>query len=398
MKSSLHLVSPEFKADPFPFYARLRAGQTVCRVEIALAPGVREAWLVTRYDDVVAVLKDPRFAKNRENAARKPWLPEFVKPLERNMLDLDEPDHGRLRTLVHKAFTPAMVETLRPRIQQISDRLLDAVEPSGSMDLVRDFSLPLPLTVIVELLGIPAQDQDRFQVWSKAALRPPTRVNTLLAMPSLWAFMRYLRRLFRELRVTPREGLLTALVQVEEAGDRLSEDELLAMAVLLVIAGHETTVNLIASGTLALLEHPEQMERLRNNPALIGSAIEELLRFSNPLETTTMRFACEAVSIAGTTVPRGALVLAVLASANRDEKQFDHADDLNLSRENNRHVAFGLGAHFCLGAPLARIEGQIAINTLLRRLPRLQLAVPVKALRWRATPVLRGLEALPVKF
>lgn len=170
------------------------------------------------------------------------------------------------------------------------------------------------------------------------------------------------------------------------------------MAVLLVIAGHETTVNLIASGTLALLEHPEHMERLRENPALIGSAIEELLRFSNPLETATMRFAREAVSISGTTVPRGALVLAVLASANRDEKQFDHADDLNLARENNRHVAFGLGAHFCLGAPLARIEGQIAINTLLRRLPKLQLAVPVKDLRWRATPVLRGLDALPVKF
>lgn len=186
MKPSVNLVSPEFKADPFPFYAHLRAEQPVCRVEIALAPGLREAWLVTRYDDVVAVLKDPRFAKNRENAARKPWLPEFLKPLERNMLDLDEPDHGRLRTLVHKAFTPAMVETLRPRIQQISDRLLDAVEPMGSMDPVRDFALPLPLTVIVELLGIPAQDQDRFHVWSKAALRPPTLFNTLIAMPSLW--------------------------------------------------------------------------------------------------------------------------------------------------------------------------------------------------------------------
>jgi cytochrome P450 len=398
LKSPINLVSPEFKADPFPFYARLRAQQPVCRVNIALAPGLGEAWLVTRYNDVVTVLKDSRFAKNREHAAKKPWLPEFVKPLERNMLDLDEPDHGRLRTLVHKAFTPAMVERLQPRIQRIADQLLDAVEPKRAMDLVRHFALPLPLTVIVELLGIPAQDQDRFHVWSKAALRPPSLFNTVRAMPSIWAFMRYLRRLFRELRVTPREGLLTALVQVEEAGDRLSEDELLAMAVLLVIAGHETTVNLIASGTLALLEHPEQMERLRGNPALIGPAIEELLRFSNPLETATMRFAREDVTISGTTVPCGALVLAVLASANRDEKQFDHADHLNLARENNRHVAFGLGAHFCLGAPLARLEGQIAINTLLRRLPKLQLAVPVKALRWRATPVLRGLESLPARF
>lgn len=397
MQSQINLISPEFKADPFPFYARLRAEQPVCRVDIALAPGLREAWLVTRYDDVVTVLKDSRFAKNRENAAKKPWLPKFVKPLERNMLDMDEPDHGRLRALVHKAFTPAMVERLQPRIQQIADQLLDAVEPKRAMDLVRDFALPLPLTVIVELLGIPAQDQDRFHVWSKAALRPPTLFNTLRAMPSLWAFMNYLRRLFRELRVAPREGLLTALVQVEEAGDRLSEDELLAMAVLLVIAGHETTVNLIATGTLALLEHPEQMERLRGNPALIGPAIEELLRFSNPLETATMRFARQDVTVAGTSVPRGALVLAVLASANRDENQFDHADLLSLARQNNRHVAFGLGTHFCLGAPLARLEGQIAINTLLRRFPKLELAVPVKALRWRATPVLRGLESLPVR-
>ena len=393
-----NLVSREFKADPFPFYARLRAERPVCRVDIALAPGLREAWLVTRYDDVVAVLKDLRFAKNRENAAKKPWLPEFVKPLERNMLDLDEPDHGRLRTLVHKAFTPAMVEKLQARIQTISDQLLDAVEPKGAMDLVRDFALPLPLTVIVELLGIPSKDQDRFHVWSKSALRPPSLFNTLRAMPSIWAFMRYLRRLFGELRITSREGLLTALVQVEEAGDRLSEDELMAMAVLLVIAGHETTVNLIASGTLALLQHPEQMERLYGNPPLIASAIEELLRFSNPLETATMRFAREDVTISGTVVPRGALVLAVLASANRDENQFDRADKLDLARENNRHVAFGLGAHFCLGAPLARLEGQIAINTLLQRLPKLQLAVPVNALRWRATPVLRGLETLPVRF
>lgn len=393
-----NLVSREFKANPFPFYARLRAEQPVCHVDIALAPGIREAWLVTRYDDVVAVLKDSRFAKNRENAATKPWLPEFVKPLERNMLDLDEPDHGRLRTLVHKAFTPVMVERLQPRIHQIADQLLDAIEPKRAMDLVRDFALPLPLTVIVELLGIPTRDQGRFHVWSKAALRPPSLFNTLRALPSIWAFMRYLRRLFRDLLVTPREGLLTALVRVEEAGDRLSEDELLAMAVLLVIAGHETTVNLIATGTLALLEHPEQMERLRGNPALIGSAIEELLRFCNPLETATMRFAREDVSISGITVPRGALVLAVLASANRDEKQFDRADELDLARQNNRHVAFGLGTHFCLGAPLARLEGQIAINTLVRRLTKLQLAVPVRTLRWRATPVLRGLESLPVRF
>jgi cytochrome P450 len=338
---SIKLGSREFKADPFPYYARLRVEQPVCCVDLPLIPGIRKAWLVARYDDVVAVLKDPRFAKSREHSAKKPWLPAFAKPLERNMLDLDEPDHGRLRTLVHKAFTPAMVERLAERIQKIADELLDAVEPKGQMDLLRDYALPLPLTVIAELLGIPAKDRNRFHRWSKAAIRTPSAFNIARALPSMWALMRYFRQLFRDLRIAPREGLLTALVQVEEAGDRLSEDELLGMAVLLVIAGHETTVNLIASGTLALLEYPDQMEWLHGNPALIETAVEELLRFSNPLETATTRFTREDVTIGGATIPRGALVMAVLASANRDERQFDHPDTLDLTRANNRHVAFG---------------------------------------------------------
>jgi len=396
--SSVNLVSREFKADPFPYYARLRAEQPVCHVEFSLLPGIHEAWLVTRYDDVVAVLKDSRFAKSREHSSKKPWLPGFIRPLERNMLDLDEPDHARLRTLVHKAFTPAMVEHLGERIQTIATQLLDQVVSQGQMDLVRDYALPLPLTVIADLMGIPQKDRNRFHRWSKAALLPPSVWNILRATPPMWAFMRYFRQLFRQLRATPSDGLLTALVQVEEAGDRLSEDELLAMAVLLVIAGHETTVNLIASGTLALLEHPEQMEWLRGNPPAIGPAIEELLRFSNPLEMATTRFAREEMTIGGTTIPRGAMVMAVLASANRDDRQFDDPDRLNLARENNRHLAFGLGTHFCLGAPLARLEGQIAMNTLLQRMPRLQLAIPVKSLRWRTTPVLRGLETLPLTF
>jgi cytochrome P450 len=188
------------------------------------------------------------------------------------------------------------------------------------------------------------------------------------------------------------------LVQVEEAGDRLSEDELLAMAFLLLIAGHETTVNLISSGTLALLQHRDQLELLRADSSLIKSALEELLRYTNPLETATPRYALEDITIAGATIPLGSLVLAVVASANRDERQFDHPDRLDIARENNRHLSFGQGAHFCLGAPLARLEGQIAINTLLGRLPNLKLSVPLESLRWRATPVLRGLEALPVRF
>jgi cytochrome P450 len=393
--SSVNIISRAFKADPFPFYARLRAEHPVCCVNF---PGLGKAWLVTRYDDVAVVLKDSRFAKNLLHASKQPWLPSFAKPLQRNMLDLDEPDHTRLRTLVHKAFTPSMVERLQERIQRIADQLLDAVQPKGRMDLVREYALPLPLTVIVELLGIPSQDRDRFHRWSKTMVKTPTPFNMLCAFPSIMAFMRYLRQLFRQLKSTPQEGLLSALVKAEEAGDRLSEDELLAMAFLLLIAGHETTVNLISSGTLALLQHSDQLERLRADPALIKPAIEELLRYTNPLETATQRYARDDVAIAGVTIPRGALVVAAIASANRDERQFDHPDRLDITREENRHLAFGLGAHFCLGAPLARLEGQIAINTIIRRLPGLHLAVPVESLRWRATPVLRGLERLPVRW
>ncbi len=380
--SSVNIVSREFKADPFPFYARLRAEQPVCCVTL---PDKQKAWLATRYDDVMMVLKDDRFAKDKLNAltpdqlGKQPWIPGFAKPLQRNMLDLDEPDHTRLRTLVHKAFTPSMIERLRERIQETAEQLIDRFRPTGTIDLARAYALPIPLTVIVELLGIPSQDRVR-------------------ALPSIRAFMGYLRQLFRRLRSSPQEGLLTALVQVEEAGDRLSEDELVAMGFLLLIAGHETTVNLIASGMLALLQHPDQLQRLRTDPSLIRTAIEELLRFTNPLETATERYAREEVKVAGVNIPQGALVLAAIASANRDASQFNDADRLDITREKNRHVAFGHGAHFCLGAPLARLEGAIAIGTLVRRLPNLRLAVAAGALRWRATPVLRGLEALPVKI
>jgi len=316
----------------------------------------------------------------------------------RSMLDLDEPDHTRLRSLVQKVFTPTMVERMRERIETICDQLLVHLEKKHSMDLVQAYALQVPLTVIVELLGIPARDRERFHRWSKAIVKTPTRINMICALPSLRAFTRYLRQLFRELRNRPQNDLLTALVQVEETGDRLNEDELLPMAFLLLVAGHETTVNLIASGTLALLQHPDQLELLRTNPSLTKTEIEELLRYTSPLETATERYAREDVTIAGVTIPRGSLVLAAVASANRDARQFENPDRLDITRGNNRHLAFGHGPHFCLGAPLARLEDQIAIPALIRRLPRLRLAIPAERLRWRATPILRGLEALPVLF
>lgn len=393
------LASPQFKADPHPLYARLRADAPVHPITL---PGKQSAWLVTRYADVLDVLKDERFAKDRANAldpqgrARQPWVPGLLKPLARNMLDLDAPDHTRLRALVQKAFTPRLIEQLRDRVQAIADELLDAVPPSGRFDLIHDYALPLPVTVISDLLGVPTDSRRQFHHWSRRIVAISAQRDMLVALPAIWSFMRFVRRLFALRRVEPQDDLISALIQVRDAGDSLSEDELLAMVFLLLVAGHETSVNLIGSGTLVLLQHPEQLALLRQTPALSRSAIEELLRYTSPVEIATERFAREPITIAGTAIPRGDQVLAVLGSANRDEQQFIQPQALDLAREPNRHLALGQGAHYCLGAPLARLEGQIAIDTLLRRAPDLRLAVPAEALHWRRGLVLRGLERLPV--
>ncbi len=395
------VTSAAFKANPFPFYAQLRAEAPIFPVTL---PTKQRAWLVTRYDDVLHVLKDARFAKDRHNAMtpeqlkKAPWVPPMFKPLEHNMLDLDSPDHTRLRVLVHKAFTPRLIEQMRDQIQDLTNELLDVAEPKGSMDLITDFALPLPLTIIGRNLGVPTKDNQKFRRWTKTLISAGTHRNLFVLVPSIMSFMGYLKKLIKERHAHPKDDLITALVQAKEGRDSLSEDEILAMIFLLLVAGHETTVNLIGSGTLALLEHPDQLERLRQEPAMIKSAIEELLRFVCPVETATERYTREDVTIAGTTIPRGELVLAVIGSANRDANYFDNPDFLDLTRENNKHLAFGQGAHYCLGAPLSRLEGQIAISTLVQRMPHLRLGVASDQLRWRNTFILRGLEALPVSF
>jgi cytochrome P450 PksS len=396
----INITTAEYKANPYPFYARLRAEAPVFRVTL---PDRQAAWLITRYDDVSRVLKDEAFAKDRLNAmtpeqlAKQPWVPSFFKPLMRNMLDVDGVDHDRLRALVQRAFTPRLVEQMRPRIQELTESLLDAAQTRNQIDLIHDYALPLPTTVIAEMLGVPVEDRHRFHRWSKAVfLISASRWGIFKAIPSVWKFIRYIRKLLAARRAAPQDDLISAMVQAEEGGERLSEDELLAMVMLLLVAGHETTVNLIGNGTLALLEHPDQMERLRSDPALIKPAVEELLRFHSPVETATERFPREGMEVAGVRIPRGEMVLGVLASANRDERQFPDPDRLDLTREPNRHLSFGLGVHFCLGAPLARLEGQVAINTFLRRTSGLRLATPHEALRWRRGMVVRGLEALPL--
>ncbi len=396
-----NIVSAEFKADPFPFLAQLRATEPVYRTTL---PDGTPVWLVARYNDVLTLLRDERFTKNRRSAltpeqARKlPWTPPMFRPLERNMLDLDPPDHTRLRSLVHKAFTPQLVDKMRTRVQALADELLDLVGPRSEIDLIKDYALPLPMTIITEILGVPTKDRDNFHKWSNAVVSLTSPKPTLRVIPSVWRFIRYLRRFFKVRRRDPRDDLVSALIRAEEAGDRLNEDELLAMVFLLLIAGQETTVNLIGNGMLALLQNPHQMERLRSEPSLIKFAVEELLRYTSPVLMTTERYALDNATMQEVKIPRGEMILGVIGSANRDETVFDTPDELNLAREPNKHLSFGQGIHFCLGAPLARMESQIAINTLLARVPNLQLKIDPESLRWRPSMLLRGLQTLPVKF
>src|SRR5216683_2697826 len=400
---ALDLTSPRFKANPYPQYARLRADSPVRRTRL---PDGRVAWLVARYADVAIALKDSRLAKDsrrieghHRGVPFERLLEPLLKSLAVNMLDLDGADHDRLRRLVHKAFTPRLVDQLRDRIQRLADGLLDSAGRSRRFDLVSGYALPIPATVIADLLGVPATDRDRFHRWSSRMVSITSGRDFLLALPTALLFMRYLRRLFAVRRAEPREDLITALLQAHEAGDHLSSDELLSMMFLLLIAGHETTVNLIASGTMALLERPDELARLRREPDLLasGTAVEELLRFTSPVQIATERYAVEDVQLSGTTIPRGSIVLALIASANHDEAQFVDPERLDLRRTPNPHLAFGQGAHYCLGAPLARLEAQIAFETLLRRLPELQLAISPAQVRWRRGLFLRGPTALPVR-
>ena len=352
---------------------------------------------------MVSLLKDERFVREPRNAGQKyrklvpQWLPEYLK-LDRTMLDVDEPAHKRLRALVNKALNRRGVEHLQHRIEAITDERLDAMATAGSADLVKDLARPLQLIVIAELLGIPRQDLSKMHSGSKAIMSPTSQFGLLLSLPRILAFPRYLRGLFEQRRRAPRDDLLTALVQAEEDGDRLSANELMAMALNPIIAGHETTVNLIGSGTLALLQHPDQRDRLIGEPDLIGPAVDEFPRFTAPVEMGSETYTREDVTLHGVTITRGERVFPMLAAANRDEAQFDLPDRLDLARDPNRHMTFGSGIHFCLGAQLARMEGRIAIGKLFERFSGLELAVPAERLTWKKQTGPRGLEALPVRW
>ena len=310
----------------------------------------------------------------------------------------DPPDHTRLRGLISKAFTPRMIEQLRPRIQQVADELLDAVQGWNQMDLIADFAFPLPITIISEMLGIPVADRERFRTWSQTMTTGAAGSEPEKALAAMEAFVQYIKTVLLEKRIHPDDDLTSSLVQAEERGDCLSETEFISTIFLLIVAGHETTVNLIGNGTLALLQHPEQMSLLRANPSLVPSAIEELLRYAAPVNMSSPRWASEDIPLHDQVIRKGEVVFVSLIGANTDPRWFPDPEVLNIARQSNYHLAFGKGIHYCLGAPLARLEGQIALDTLLRRLPHLKLASDPEQLTWTQDFILRDLTALPVRF
>ncbi|WP_088363331.1 cytochrome P450 family protein [Bacillus cereus] len=402
------LNSPETMCNPIMFYKNLIKQQERF-FQIDDFYGMGGTWVALHYDDVITILKDSRFIKdlrkftlphdkqhpNSKNTAASKlfdWLMNMP-----NMLTVDPPDHTRLRRLVSKAFTPRMIEDLRPRIQQIADELLVAVQEQGKMEIISDFAYPLPIIVISEMLGIPTTDRNQFREWTQILMNASVNPSQGTAVTTtLEKFIQYIEVLLNEKRINPDADLISELVQTTEQEDKLSNNELLSTIWLLIIAGHETTVNLISNSVLALLQHPEQMNLLRENPSLIPSAVDELLRYSGPVMFIS-RLASEDMTIHGKKIRKGDLVLLSLTAANIDPQKFTYPETLNISREENNHLAFGAGIHHCLGAPLARLEGQIALGTLLQRLPNLRLAIKPDQLNYNHSKI-RSLVNLPVVF
>jgi cytochrome P450 len=380
--------------DPLGLFARLREETPVKQV---LTPRGELAWLVTRYDDVRAALSDPRLSMDTSKLRPTGWKPNPVFGyLNTNLLSLDPPDHSRLRRLVSKAFTPRRVVALRPRVEAVAAELVAAMAGQDEVDLVQAYAFPLPITVICELLGIAAADREQFQEWSRnvfSSVITPDEFRQTAA-----AVHRYFTELLAERGRAPGDDLLSALITVRDAGDALTEHELIAMMLLLIVAGHETTMNLIAGGVLALLSDPAEMQRLRAEPELLSTAVEELLRYVNPVNHATERVTVEAMEIGGVTVPANQWVICATSAANHDPFQFAAPSQLDVARDASGHLAFGHGIHYCLGAPLARMEAEIAFGTLLSRFPSMTLAIPDSALRWRQSSLMHGLETLPVKL
>ncbi|WP_181803876.1 cytochrome P450 family protein [Streptomyces shenzhenensis] len=411
------LFTWEFATDPYPAYAWLRDNAPVHR---ATLPSGVEAWLVTRYTDAKQALADPRLSKNPAHhdepahAKGKTGIPgERKAELMTHLLNIDPPDHTRLRRLVSKAFTPRRVAEFAPRVRELTDRLIDGFAERGEADLIHEFAFPLPIYAICELLGVPPEDQDDFRDWAGMMLRHTKAgggggprggvARSVKKMRGYLAELIHRKREALPAEAGPGEDLISGLIRASDHGEHLTENEAAAMAFILLFAGFETTVNLIGNGTYALLTHPEQRARLQDSLAagergLLETGVEELLRYDGPVEVATWRFATEPVTIGGQHIAPGDPVLVVLAAADRDPERFAEPDTLDLARRDNQHLGYGHGIHYCLGAPLARLEGQTALAGLLTRLPGLRLAVDESELRWRGGLIMRGLRTLPVEF
>lgn len=389
-------LQPETHSDPYPIYAALRENGPLHRTP-------RGAWLVLAYEPAIAILRDHRRFSVEHSKYRKPTSDTGPGPAERGleniMLFKDPPDHTRLRTLVNKAFTPRVVERMRPRIEEIVDELLDEAEHRGSMDVIGDFAYPLPVRVIAEMLGVPPEDRTRFKEWSRGVapiLDPMLPEETFFKVAEAGlALAVYFDELVAQRRAEPRSDLVTELIAAEDQGEKLTEEELRATLILLLVAGHETTMNLIGNGLFALLRNRDQLARLAGDPALGKTAVEELLRYDGPVHLTA-RTAVQDVEVHGTKIEAGEMCVVLLAAANRDPAQFPDPDRLDVGRTANKHLAFSAGGHFCVGATLARVEGQIAFDALARRFPN--IALGTDDVRYRPTVTLRGLEALSVTF
>src|SRR5215469_2565425 len=392
------LHDPTVRANPYPFYERLRSQAPV---HWDAAAGMDGGWVLTRHADVMAALRDPRVSAERlEPPQDAEWLPaeyreaarQVFRTMPHQLLFLDPPDHTRLRGLVSKAFTPRLVEALRPRMIKLADELLDPVQEAGQMDVISNLAYPLPAIVIAELLGVPPEDREQFIRWSSdfggfldgSTLTPE---EALQALQGVADFMDYFRGIIAGRRSAPRDDLLQALLTARERDDALSEDELLANLVLLLAAGHGTTTHLIGNGLLALLRHPEQYQRLHENPALMPTAVTELLRFDSPVQLTGRRTRQDII-IGGVQLSAGQHFTAILGAANRDPDQFANPDQLDVGRAENRQISFGFGIHFCLGAPLAKLEAEIALSAVTGRLPQLRLADGAEStLEWQPSIV-----------
>lgn len=397
-----NLQTPQVRANPYPFYAQLRSQDPVhWDEELGF-------WVLTRYADIVAVYQDSRFSRAQGLRRGYERLPEaeqvIAEPVyhsfSKTMFYSDPPYHTRLRGLVNSAFTPTAVEQMRPYVQQTVDNLLDAVQTDGKMDVIHDFAYPLPIMVIAQMLGLPVEDRVHFKKWSDdlfAILGSVPHASDLMerAARSLHELTSYITKLSDARRQHSLNDLLTALVEAVEGGEHLTQEELVANVIILLSAGHETTSNLVGNGLLALLQHPDQMQKLREQPKLIASAIEEMMRYDNPVQIS-YRSAAADVELGGKLIRKGQLVNSILGAGNRDPEHYAEPDRFDITREEGRHLGLGLGIHFCLGAPLLRLEAQIAFSTLLRRFPQLYLAT--ESLEWQEHPIFRGVKSLPVVF